>query len=300
MIPAEWRALPAPNVTCVAMAGARTTGKSIYLGVLKQQLEIFADKYGSVLEMLGDTRAVYDRALGDVIFKDRQILPPTVEISKSFDAHRPLIYRFVDSTGRPQILVLRDVAGEDLEDLRNRRPQLAFVSRADAVIALLDPLKIPELRNVLRGVVPMGELGGDGVEVLQQVLELLQLGKPPGVRIPIAVTLSKVDYLHAAADVAGEVVRSVMVRPGSPLRRDPSMRTPTYDTVDGDLLHHEIDSLLRMVSGNRVDNVLRNAAGVYRYFAVSSLGAASDGQSINTSGIAPFRVLDPVKWILKQ
>lgn len=41
VIPPAWRRLRSPKVTCNAMAGARTTGKSMYLGVLRHQLDLF-------------------------------------------------------------------------------------------------------------------------------------------------------------------------------------------------------------------------------------------------------------------
>ncbi|CAN5279320.1 hypothetical protein BH09ACT11_BH09ACT11_06610 [soil metagenome] len=299
VIPSEWRDLPAPNIKCVVMSGARTTGKSLYLGVLRQQLELFTERHGSLLTALGDTDRIYRERYGDALYVQRRILPPTVEVSRDPHAHQSLIFGIREHGGEQRILVLRDVAGEDLQDLKNRHPQLGFMARADAVIAMLDPLKIDELRRVLQGIVPVGELGGDGVQVLQNLLDLLRdAAGTQRSRVPLAVTLSKIDTVQRARDIEGSSLRPILVRAGSPLQRDPSMSAWNFDSRDADLLHYEIDALMRTVMGPKLANVLRQNSETFRYFAVSALGAAPDGDELDDSGIAPFRVLDPVKWIL--
>lgn len=299
----EWRSRTAPRVTCIAMAGARTTGKSVYLAVLKQQLNLFLQEHGSYLRPLGDTEQHYKERYGDALYVHRRILAPTVEAARDPDAHHALIFQFVDAAGRDQILVLRDVAGEDLQDLRNRKAQLAFLGRADGVILLLDPMKVQSIRDVLHGVVPtVGELGGDGVDVLHQLLDLMRefSGGHAKSPIPVAVTLSKFDTLQLSGEIPGSELHPVMVRRGSPLQRDPSMRTPHHDQTDGLLLHRELESLLETLLGRHLLNLLGHAADRYHYFAVSALGASPEGDAIHSAGIAPFRVLDPVKWILAR
>ncbi|MCD9153120.1 hypothetical protein [Aeromicrobium duanguangcaii] len=300
VVPDEWRR-PDTTVTCVAMAGARSSGKSIYLGVLRQQLALWVEEtHGTHLELLGDSERHYWQRYGAPLFDEGVILGATAEIAADPDGYRPLIFRFVDAAGRSQILVVRDVAGEDLEDLVRRRSALEFVKRADAVVALIDPLKMDRLRESLHGIIQPGDLGGDGVEVVLQVLNLLtddgRLPVPEGKRVAVAV--SKLDILQQIRDVEGAPLRRVMVRAGSPLQRDPSMRTAGFDRRDADLVDAEVDSLLVELVGPKLRNLLRQKDVDHRYFAVSALGAHPEGQSLNSAGIAPFRVLDPVKWIL--
>ncbi|WP_166139432.1 TRAFAC clade GTPase domain-containing protein [Nocardioides ochotonae] len=292
---------PDTKVVCVAMAGARSAGKSIYLGVLRQQLELWVEEtHRSTLDLLGETEKHYWARYGAALFVEGVILEATAEMSKDPDGHRPLIFQFLDKTGRRLILVVRDVAGEDLEDLANRRPALAFVRRADAVVALIDPLKVAGLRESLRGVLQPGELGGDGVEVVRQLLNLFtddgRASVPPDLRL--AVALSKADVLQQVRDVPGAPLRPVMLRAGSPLQRDPSMSSASFDVVDADLVHAEVESVLTVLVGPKLVNLLRNGDVEYRYFVLSALGAQPDGTRLNSSGIAPFRVLDPIKWVL--
>lgn len=298
VIPAEWRHDPLPLVRCVAMAGARTSGKSLYIGVLKQQLELFVDEIQeSVLNFLGETEQRYQERYGDRIYEQRKILAATIEVAQDPASAEPLIFEFKAKDGRSRILVLRDVAGEDLEKLGERKGRLSFLTRADAIVLLLDPLKIEEIRDVLQGKVQVGELGGDGVELLRDLLNFLKDQKPMATT-PIAVTLSKVDTLQAVRDT-NSPLRPLMSRPGSPLQRDPSMREPGFNKQDSDLLQLEIESLLLNLTGKKIRNLLRQSAESYRYFAVSTLGADAVGDDIDDAGIAPYRVLDPMKWILQ-
>ena len=36
----------------------------------------------------------------------------------------------------------------------------------------------------------------------------------------------------------------------------------------------------------------------HRFFAVSALGASPEGEKLSDRGISPFRVTDPVRWVL--
>jgi hypothetical protein len=298
VIPPEWRRQPPPKVTCIAMAGARTTGKSMYLGVLKHQLDLFLIGHGSLLRSVGDTERMYTERYGEAIFKERRRLGSTLPAQQDQTTARPLIFEFREPEGATHLLVLRDVAGEDLENVAERAQQLRFLSRADAIVLLLDPLKIDEVRRVLQGEVQQGELGGDGVQLLSNLLDhIKRTSETARCEVPIAVTLSKVDILQKLSNSPSDL-RRFMRRPGSPLQRDPSMTRPRYDSKDGGLLHAEIDSLLSNLMGQRLRNVLREGADTYHYFAVSTLGDDTEGDAIDAAGIAPYRILDPVKWIL--
>lgn len=301
-IPALWRDAE-PVVTCIAMAGARTTGKSLYLGVLKGQLDLWVTtQHRSTLTAVGDTERVYEERYRGPLYRERQLLAPTATIQDDETAQMPLIFSFRELGGRTRAVVLRDVAGEDLQELSGRGDKLAFLSRADGVIALLDPYKVDQIRNVLLGFAdPGGQLGGDGIKVIEQLLVLLTGGEHTAkTQVPFAVTLSKFDVLQKLRDVEGSALRKVMVRPGSPLRRDPSMNSPDVNYADLDLLDAEMHSLFSTLDGLRLPNLLRERAARHRYFAVSALGAPPEGNAVHAAGIAPFRVLDPLKWILEE
>lgn len=299
-IPKEWRETPQARITCVVMAGARTSGKSLYIGVLKRQLELFVERrHKSYLEPLGATKELFLERYEKAIFEDQQILPPTQQAAHDAKSNVPMIFHFRDQSGTPNILVLRDVAGEDLESLETRKLQLEFLTRADALIVLIDPLKIDQIVRVLQGKVQVGALGGDGIELLSNLLNFLRESEgKQKTSIPIALTLSKFDSVQKIKDTESDL-RLLMSRLGSPFMRDPSMASASFDSVDGDLLQLEVESLFKNLDGEKLDNLLRQRCEEYRYFAVSSLGSEPSGKNINSVGIAPFRVLDPIKWVMK-
>lgn len=303
-IPPNWRA---SKVTCVVMAGARATGKSLLLAVAKEQMELLVERHHrSAFRGVGDTERFFEKNYTKPLYEQRQLLQATASISTSETVVRePLIFTFTerDAAGhaRPRVLVLRDVAGEDLEAMGGMDQHLSFFRGADAVIALLDPLTVSTIQAMLADLVPAtNRLGGDGVAVLQHVLGLMT-GHAPGARtpIPFAVVLSKFDVLQKLREVSGTQWSKIMSRPGAPLQRDPSLKTAHFDKVDGDLLHEEIAGLLEMLGASNLTSMLTDTAERFRYFGVSALGESPEGDLIHAGGIAPFRVLDPFKWALE-
>lgn len=75
-----------------------------------------------------------------------------------------------------------------------------------------------------------------------------------------------------------------------------------YDDADGALLSAEVRSMLMDLGAKELVNQLeRPSSGSpidHRFFALSALGASSENKQVNPRGIAPFRVLDPIKWLL--
>jgi hypothetical protein len=289
------------------MAGARATGKSLMLAVAKEQLELLLERHHrSVLKGIGDTDRFFESNYTKPLFEERRLLEATVGMAETETLTRePLMFSFQerlpDGSKRSRILVLRDVAGEDLEALGGMDRHLSFFSRADAVIALLDPLAVKQISAMLADLIPGDtRVGGDGVGVLQHVLSLMT-SHVPGARtsIPIAVVLSKVDTLQRLREVEDQRWSSIMNRPGSPLQRDPSLMSPEFSTVDGDLLHEEVRGMLELLQASGLTVMLEETADHFRYFAASALGASPEGDLINAGGIAPFRVLDAFKWALQ-
>lgn len=303
-VPPNWRSA---KVTCVAMAGARATGKSLMLAAAKEQLELLVERHHkSAFRGVGDTEAFFYRNYTQPLFEQRQLLEATSSAAAQDTVVRvPLIFQYkerrADGASRTRILVLRDVAGEDLESLGGMDSYLSFFSRADAVIALIDPLTVRQVRDMLADLVAGDtRIGGDGIAVLQHVLGLMT-GNAPGARtsIPLAVVLSKFDTLQRLRDVQDNKWSPIMNRPGAPIQRDPSLASATYDAADGDLLHAEVEGLLELLNASTLTAMLRESADAFRYFAVSALGASPAGQLIHAGGIAPYRVVDPFKWALQ-
>ncbi len=300
---------PRPG-TFLTFAGARATGKSLTIATMVQQFRLLAARFWRhPVTPVGSTQVRFEATYLHPLYEARQVMQATPELAAGDPQSRePLVFGFrspgPDGTMVERILALRDVAGEDLEALGSRSTaSFEFFARADAVIALLDPLKVPQIQHYLAGLIPPPDrLGGDGLVVLDQVLRAIEAGMRaenyPGPPPALGIALSKFDVLQGLADVKAPIWPDVMGRAGSPMRRDPSLSEASYDVTDADLLHHEVYGLLNLL---RVDTVLGMAAASrlnFRYFALSALGASPTASSLHPTGIVPFRVLDPLKWAL--
>lgn len=297
-----WRSA---TVTCVAMAGARATGKSCLIAVAVRQLELLVERHhGSFIRPVMDTHQTFQSHYVDPLYGQGIAMQATSAVEAADSVSRlPLIFQYVERHGeqtRNRVLVIRDVAGEDLEG-RTGSAAFSFFGRADAVITLVDPLTDPDVRGMLADLVPEHELGGDGLAVLHHVFSIMTNHVHGArTRVPIAVVLSKFDAVQKLRDVTGTEWSSVMSRPGSTLQRDPSLTTGHFDVDDGDLLHEEVSGLLDLLGEHSIRALLRESVDNYRFFAVSALGEFTQGRELDTSGIAPFRAVDPFKWALAQ
>lgn len=311
------------GVITFAMAGARTSGKSIYIAVVVKLLKRLTIEYGGTFDPADDfTRESYSEHYEEPLFgtgqgenERRRVLRPTVP-AENAEAHqrRPLIFRL----GRPRrrhgeaqniFVVFRDVAGEDLEarDFTERLPHLDFFQHADSVIYLYDPLGVPEIRTLLAGSVPLTSVSAtEPVAVLKNVVRAIGPHRPT-----FALTLAKFDIMqeiqHLAVYGGTASGRSkemnwhaVMNNLGAAFRRAGSSYDREYSSSDINLLNEEIRSMLLSLGAREMFNILEQppvGEGAHRYgcYAVSSLGSSPSGENISNSGLAPFRCLDPLR-----
>ena len=296
---------------CLALAGARATGKSVYIGILVKLMQtVLAERLRTQVDAADPrTLEIYQTAYERTLFEQRNLLPATTSIRTGAAQQRePLVWSLGMVQGVRTFVVIRDVAGEDLESPSGLDARLRFFRNADGVLFLFDPLAVEEVRLALQGKVPEQlHRGGDPATVLGSVLSLIGDRRPR-----IGIALSKFDALHALRDVDGAGLTKVMSNTGAAfLRESPEdalwrvgdkHRLQPRDDADGRLLHLEIRSLLQRLNAVTMINALENpASGApinHRFFAVSALGESPDGERLNPRGISPFRCLDPLMWLL--
>jgi Double-GTPase 2 len=290
---------PLPNgwqhpTTCIVMAGARTTGKSIFIAVMMHQLEQFARPRGMEVRPLDpQTRRTFEESYMRPLYEERGLLEATrrVDIATQRD---PLVFLLTLRDGTRHHLVIRDVAGEDLEKTDELTPgQLDFFAHADYVFFLFDPMQRSDIRARLRDFIPEHAVGGDPKAVLDNTLHLVAEGRPR-----LAVILSKFDVMQALRAVEGssEWTR-IMQNPGAAFYRDPGPYHGVND-ADAELLHEEVRALLLKLDAASLVAAVERTPGGHRFFAVSALGNSPDGPVVHPRGIAPFRCLDPLRWAL--
>lgn len=300
-LPEDWYE---SNTVCVAMAGARYTGKSVYIGVAVKQLAQLLGQMSSHLQfgnqITSDNFArEYERAL----YEEGGVLGATPRTETGSHQRDPLILNLgrLGGSRRPTYLVLRDVAGEELEQPGGYPGHLGFFQYADAVLFMFDPLTVPTVSNTLSGLIPAGQaVGGRAETVLTTLLRLMGTNA----QNRLAVVVAKFDAIQALQKVQDPSWASVMANPGARFLSEYDPQSPRYNEQDGLLLHHEVRSLLLLLGAQGIVHQLENPpTGIireHRYFAASALGESAEGQHLSTRGIAPFRVLDPLKWVLSQ
>ncbi|MDO4685301.1 MAG: hypothetical protein Q4A92_02030 [Corynebacterium sp.] len=301
-----------------AMAGARASGKSLYIAVVVKLLQQLVIANGGTFAAADEhTRRTYQEKYEQPLFDQMGLLGSTPSAA-SKDAHqrRPLIFDLGkyqrDGGFQKLFVVFRDVAGEDLTETNfpSRKDDLEFFRYADRVIFLFDPMAVGRIQQLLAGAVPRHEVGDDDpTVVLQNVLRVLGSDHRPG----IALTLSKFDTMQRLSQVsqAGNYYsrsvnwQRVMNNFGAGFCRENSKINEAFDDVNNRLLHFEVLSLLQALGAVQMINQLGQPMyGDYPYsyqcFAVSALGAPPDGDQVNRSGIAPFRCLDPLRALFSQ
>ncbi|HHV20608.1 MAG TPA: hypothetical protein GXZ30_03590 [Propionibacterium sp.] len=297
-LPQDWRQ---GSATCIALAGARATGKSIYIGVLVKLLELFAGAHRTTLGFVdGASREVYQRIYEEQLFVRRGIIAPTPRANLADSYQRqPIILSLGILNGRRRFLVLRDVAGEDLENRVDDATHLGFFSHASVVLFLFDPTRVPEVRNQLQDLIPAQlHSGGDPAVVLGNLNLLIGSGQPR-----LGIVLSKFDTMQTLTQVADTELSRIMSNAGAAFMRDPGVLATGYGEEDGILLDAEVRSLLqRLNAGHIVTAIERPHSGRvldHRFFVVSALGAPTEGEKLHDHGIASFRCLDPIRWALR-
>jgi hypothetical protein len=289
--PPDWRN---GEAIVVALAGARATGKSVYVGVLGHFVALAMQTrqraYGYADEKSREEFEVYEHLLFVA-----QGLPGATGLAPVTPSFHPMVMALGEYGGKKRYLVLRDVAGEELEG-NGPKEHLGFFARADLAIFLFDPLWVDFIRDQVAERIEVKGTGGSPDVVLGRVLDLMG---PSG---RLAICMSKFDILHEFATLDGSAFQPIMANLGSAMRRDVGPGGLTSD-AEMRLLDVEVQSLLSSIGAQNLVNTVKSAEKrgiICRFFAVSALGSAPTTNGINSHGIAPFRVLDPIMWVMRE
>lgn len=278
----------------IALVGARSSGKTVYLTVLMHELKY---KAGDRLEAgmwPGDqeTQERFDSAYERRLYRDKEVHDPTQTAAVEDGGMRPpLVFSFgTQSGGGRSLLSFFDTAGEDLNDESKTEQTARYLRSADAVLLILDPLQMPVGRERAgRDAARSGASDESVMTVLQNITNMLKAGRRSSkVKIPLAVAFSKLDLYWDD------------MPPSSVLHR-PESEVPGFDVRDGLEVHDEVQQLLHEWDGQQIDRYLREYYTDFHYFGFSALGATPTANAgIAETGIAPYRVVDPLLWLLSR
>ena len=310
-LPPRWRQARTFTMT---VTGARDTGKSVYIAVVVQMLLRYAQQRScTVMAYTQGTQDVYGNDYYEPLYHRNVVMEGTPSMTGGGAYQEdPLIWEIAGGDGGRFYLVMRDIAGEDLERLTGREGAFSFIDRADLILFLFDPLMLDAVRKVLSGLIPDLDTNRKGVrpgEVLPKILAQMSSG---GSRL--ALTICKFDALQQLPR-ANSKMAPVLANPAAHFNWDDTMvraRTPSSKQrvraleEDGAFLDAEVCSMLRYlgedaVTLQAVQAVRNRKIAALRHFVVSSLGETPQHrEKLTERGISPVRVLDPILWGLSQ
>jgi hypothetical protein len=284
----------------VAIVGSPQSGKTVLMTVLIHELS----------HQLGGAAGVAVRGLDDETLQtfhadydhplfDQHTLPKQSDPLASCPPRAPLVFELARASpgwpGRRRRRIIAsflDMNGPDLTSPAEAKQAVQYLTRARAIILVLDPLQLPGARGHARPEAIDPDLAGSAdyraAVLLGRVTEHLRTTdrRPGKIRKPVAVVLAKLDAVEHALPA------------GSPLTARPALRT-RFDIRDGDTVHTQVQNLIGKWDGSQFGLNLQTNFAHYRYFGVSSLGSPpKDPATVRV--VVPYRIHDLALWLLRE
>ena len=276
----------------ISIIGAKSTGKSVYIGVLVNELkndvgEAFS--FGFYTTGGDQTAKCYREHYYRYLFDDKTTVPAT-----DMGHVEPMIFSML-SDDKEIPLTFFDTAGENLKEGEIIETHCRYIAHSRGIILLLDPLQLPQIRELLKDKVPLPPKNKDAEEILNGVISVIRKErgqkkslfrkKNNKIDIPLAVTFTKLDALYS------------IIEPSSCMHQDSSHKQKGYfDKLDFNNSNEEMMQLVRQWQGSELINLIKETFENYAFFGLSSLGSIPDGENIRH--FEPIRVSDPLLWIL--
>lgn len=284
----------------IALVGAKESGKTVFMTVLVHEL---MNKVGRRLDaaMSGaddKTRERFSGAYERPLYGESRLLGATTAAPGS--GREPMVFRFTTEerrrigapVPRHTLLSFFDTAGEDLTSKQSVEENARYLTAADGILLLLDPLQMPGARALAAPgtrLPAQGTVADNPASVLERITELVSPvdgGVKRKISKPLAIAFSKLDALEHH------------LKETSPLRRA-SPAAGHFDETDSQEVHAEIQRLLARWDGDRIDQLASKHYGSFRYFGLSALGGTPTADNkVSERGIRPYRVADPFLWAL--
>jgi GTPase SAR1 family protein len=281
----------------IALLGAKASGKSNYIGVLINEIRTkMTSAYNCSLSITisRETKKAYE----DIYYRPLYIEGHTVLATAGGETPPPLIYpiRFMDENNKVvnmAALTFYDTAGENLDDNDVIRKFNNYIMNANGIIMLLDPLQVPAIRKELikNGFNDLPEQNTETAYVLSRIMDTMRNIKnvKGQIDIPIALVFTKIDVLEKY---------NVLKDNGWLINESGHINRGVFLKSDFDNTNMEVKDLLERWDGEIIGFLKQFKK--YAFFGVSALGANPAGTTIDSMGIRPRRVLDPLLWLLAE
>jgi hypothetical protein len=284
-----------------SVIGARNSGKSHFITTA---IETFKHERGPRIGLNirpSDDKASkrYNRELFEPLYKARQTIDATRTAAARAESALPLVFSATLSRAGLMrksvisgacVLSFFDTPGEDLESEANVSNLTRYVFNSDGIIVLIDPMEFDYVRDRLpdAALTPSSQ-NSDPIEIISRVADIIRLhtgvAAKTKIKIPIAITMSKIDALDSLIDSS------------SPLRQ----RAPNSERFarnDCDAASLDMRTLLATWLSPYIVQSVEDNFETVKYFGVSALGSTPKGGRV--ASIEPHRVTSPFEWLLYQ
>ena len=305
------------NSKTIAIIGARSSGKSNYIGVLLNELENrYADEVGFALydqetysvdqQKQISSKKLYKERYGSRLYGNNKIFAIEQNKSASQDASLriPLIYRLefpkfkfqkLFSFLKPAVsmdLVIFDAAGEDLQDPQAMEELCRYLLNSSGILILIDPLQFDPIRQKLYGTKEESQkakIDFDASDMIARVANLFQSrgGLKPGekITIPTAFAFSKFDLIEK------------LISPQSVLHKN-NIHKGGFNLKNCLKASEEVAEFTKEWESNKLSNLISRKFKSYCYFALSALGQSPKVGDLQIDRVKPKNVADPLLWLL--
>ena len=302
----------------ISVIGGPQSGKSHYIVALLHELRESGYEIGlnATLQQVGQnkewhTETMYKNAI-DKLNNQQTVLDKT-EIN-SFSL--PWIIR-IDSTdplkkGKQEakksvFLVFYDTAGENFSDPQEIKKNANYLKQSKAVIVLFDTLSIPQIKTILEEANEDTSESDSATpfEVTWTALDnYIKEGNEELKDKPFAFVLSKFDVVLSHHDDLNFSLEGFRDGKGKAIDRSYVNSKNKFNVRQVESAHEKIKDALK-------DKDIWNM-GKYptfvdtywgdngRFFGISAIGSMPDGGIIKKGGIRPYRVMDPLLWIMSK
>ncbi|GEM_PF-1037179 len=281
----------------IGMIGAKFSGKSHYVASLIKQMQerVCADMQAALIPMSDETQNRYQQEFYNPLFKNG------LEIAMTVGTPPPLIYDLTldgrlwgEERNRAITLALYDTAGENFDKEDKVQEMVEYLRHASGIIFLVDPLQVPAVREAMPSSItlPNQDQAAEPKNALSRVfVELKKAGVVTGVDplpTPVAVALTKCDVLRDQNLIAPNRLWSAEMRHAGYFDRQ----------LNEDITGMMGEYVWQWSPG--VDSIVRRQFSRHAFFGVSATGCASDKQTRRYKYISPWRVEDPLLWLLAE
>ena len=281
----------------IGVIGAKFSGKSHYIAALVERLagQVAFDLQADLLPVTEQTSERYRREFYEPLFGKGLELPATA------GEPPPLIYDLYltgklkgKQRNRAVTLALYDTAGENFNNPESVRQMVRYLRVASGILFLIDPLQSAVVRQALPSSVPLPDLDqmAEPNFIISRVLTELEgnkiLTEAGPLATPVAVVLTKCDVLRESNLIDSNRLWSNDFRHVGYFDRE---------------AHEDMSGMLGECVQRwspKAYNTIQARFAHHAFFGVSPTGCASDKTTHRYKFVSPWRVEDPLLWLLAE